>query len=155
MKINKTLANPHGLSTKQTLVIEDMIKNVEEGYGLTATQSHQRFYQTKNPAIIANENLNRPNFREALITGLTKRRILGKNSIMEKKLTEGLDATTVTENGETIDYRNRLSYIQEIAKIVGLYAPEKIDKRTLNLNIDVEPAELDKRIEQLQNELSI
>ena len=152
----KTKINPYGLTKKQNFVIQEAIETIKQNKNLNLTKITAKYYNTKYPDEISNQNYHKLNFREALINGLTKRKILGNNSIIEKKLTEGLEAITTTkDNGEQTDYKTRLSYIQEINKIAGLHAPEKIDKRTLNLNIDIPSDELDKRIQQLQQELTV
>jgi hypothetical protein len=154
-KIKKTIRNPYGLSTKQKLVIEDVAENIKAGKGLTLTASHKKIYQTKNPAVLANENINRPNFRLALIEGLKKRKILGPNSIVEQKLSEGLDANFYTKSGiEIVDHRTRLAYIQEINKIADVYAPSRTEQKTLSLNLTMTKEELDEKIKSLQTQLS-
>jgi hypothetical protein len=157
-KINKTLDNPYGLSTKQKLVIEDVVETVKTGGKIDINKSHSKFYNASNPHSnnqITYQNLNRVDFRIALIEGLKKAKIIGNNSIVESKLIEGLDANGITKGGMSyIDFRTRLEYIKEINKISGVYAPEKIDKRQTNLNIDLTAEELEKAINKLQAELS-
>jgi hypothetical protein len=87
------------------------------------------------------------NFREALISSLIEKKILGADSKTEDVLVAGLDAE---KNGE-VDYDVRLKYAQELNKIAGVYAAEK--KQTMNLNLDVSEEELDKRIRELQEQL--
>lgn len=154
-KPNKTIRNPHGLSVKQKLVVEDMIEDVASGKGLNATKSHLKFYNTQkkhNAGVIAHQNFNKVDFREALVEGLKKRKIIGANSKIETRLAQGLDAETFTPSGKVFkDYKARLDYIKEINKIQGVYAPEKRDIRKLNINLDAD--QLDAKISQLQKEL--
>ena len=154
-KINKTTRNPHGLAVKQKLVIADMIDDVEAGKGLNPSKSHLKIYKTQKKqtaSVMANQNFNKPNFREALMEGLKKRKIIGVGSKIESRLAQGLDAETFTPAGKKFkDYKARLAYIQEINKIQGVYAPEKKDIRRVNINLD--PAQLDIKIDELQKEL--
>lgn len=146
----KTLANPHGLTYKQDMVVRDVIAKVEQGKGLKVVNSVEKFYNVKNHATakqIAIDNMRNQNFRDALIAGLTEKKILGIDSVTESKLIEGLDAT---DRGEP-DYDARLKYIQEIHKVAGVYAPEI--RKTMNLNVDMTEDELDSHIKKLQEEL--
>ncbi len=152
MKINKTIKNPHGLSAKQKLVVDDMIRKVRKGKPLKPVDSTKKFYNAGSDLmarVITSTNMANPDFRAALMEGLEERSILGRNSLIEQKLSEGLDA--VSKDG--IDYATRLKYIQEINKIAGLYAPEKKETKSLKLNIDISPEDLDRKIKSLQKEL--
>jgi len=153
-KIKVTKSNPYGLSIKQQLVIADMLNDIEQGRGLSPAKSTAKIYTAKKEVAnsMAVENLHKQNFRQALIDGLTKRKIIGKNSKVEKRLNEGLDAKTGKKRD---DYTIRLGYIQEINKIAGAYQPERVQSESvnLNLNVDIEEEELNKRIEELQKEL--
>jgi len=152
-KIKVTKSNPYGLSTKQRLTIADMLHDVEQGKGLKPVKSTAKIYPTKNANIanqIAIKNIRKDNFRQALIDGLLKRKVIGKNSIIEKRLNQGLNAKTGKKKD---DYYIRLSYAQEINKIVGVYSPQKTQSQNLNLNVDISKEELDNRIEQLQEQL--
>jgi hypothetical protein len=154
MKIKKTPKNPHGLSAKQKLVVEDMVRKIRKGKPLKPVDSTKKFYDVgseKMAGVITSTNMANPDFRAALMEGLEEREILGRNSLVEKKLAEGLDATT--KMGMEIDYATRLRYIQEINKIAGVYAPEKKETKSLRLNVDISQEELDKRIKSLQKEL--
>lgn len=171
MKVKKTAKNPYGLSAKQQIVIADMIEDVDSGRGLNPLKSHLKIYSTKSAkgaSSLASTNLGRIDFREALIEGLTKRKIIGKNSKVEKRLDEGLDAVNyqplivdrddkgrpVYEYKKRPDKRVRLAYIQEINKVVGTYAPEKKQVGRFNFNMDLTHEELVKRIKELDKELS-
>lgn len=154
MKIKKTPKNPHGLSAKQRLVVEDMVRKIKKGKPLKAVESTKKFYNAgseKMAGVITSTNLANPDFRAALMDGLEERQILGRNSLIEEKLAEGLDATT--KMGLEVDYATRLKYIQEINKVAGVYAPEKKETKSLRLNVDISQEELDKRIKSLQREL--
>ena len=152
-KIKVTTKNPYGLSTKQRLTIADMLNDVEQGKGLKPTKSTAKIYPVKNnnsAAQMALENLNRLNYRQALTDGLLKRKIIGKNSKVEKRLTQGINAKTGKKKD---DYEIRLKYAQEINKISGVYSPQITESKSLNLNIDITKEQLDNRIEQLQQQL--
>ena len=152
-KIKVTKKNPYGLSTKQGLVIEDMLNDVKEGRGLKPVKSTAKIYPVKNNNVaqtMAIKNIGRDNFRKALTDGLLKRQIIGKDSIIEKRLSQGLNAKTGKRKD---DYQIRLSYAQEINKIVGVYSPTKTENKTLNLNVDITKEELDNRINTLQEQL--
>jgi len=152
-KIKVTKRNPYGLSTKQGLVIEDMLNDVKNGDGLKPVKSTAKIYPVKNNNVaqtMAIKNIGRDNFRKALIDGLLKRQIIGKNSKIEKRLDQGLNAKTGKKKD---DYQIRLSYAQEINKIVGVYSPVKSQSENLNLNVDISKEELDTRINTLQEQL--
>ena len=155
-KIKPTITNPHALSVKQSLVIADMVEDAQNGKSIDPTKSHKKVYKVKNKqnaSSIANQNYNKLNFRQALIDGLRDRKILGKNGKIEKRLSQGLDASINTPKGKRWDFKTILSYIQEINKITGAYAPDKSMRLGLNLNTDLTPQELDKKIRELQGEL--
>lgn len=120
-KVVRTTKNPHGLSIKQALVIKDLVNNIRTGTRFSPTDSHLKFYNAKKrstAAVMANENLNRPNFIEALHQEL-------EYEVSEKaaqRLTEGLNACRIEKNGDLApDYSTRLKYIQEINKIARIY----------------------------------
>lgn len=144
--------NPHGLSNKQKLVIADLARSVKEGKPIDPTGSTSKIYAVKkktSAAAISSQNMNRPNFRAALIDELHKEGMIGPNSVVSSKLMEGLEAET--KDGP--DYATRLKYIQEIHKVIGVYAPQQVEKKSLNLNLDVTEEELDDKIRELQSEL--
>jgi len=152
MIIEKTPENPHGLSTKQRLVIEAMVENAKGG-AIRPTDAHKVVYNTngKNSlSTVTAQNLRKVNFREGLLEELTKAGIVGERSAISKHLMEGLSAEAADGRA---DYNVRLKYIQEIHKVIGIYAPQKIEKKTLSLHADISEDELDDRIEQLQGEL--
>jgi hypothetical protein len=139
------------LTYKQKLVIADVTERVKHGKPMKLVESVEKFYDTKNRASahqVVAANMRSENFREALISSLTEKKILGANSKTEGVLLEGLDATT--PQGD-INYDTRLKYVQEINKIAGVYAPET--RKTLNLNLDMTEEELDKKIDELQEQL--
>ena len=147
----KTKKNPHGLTYKQDLVIRDVIEKANQGKPMDLIGSVEKFYNVKNRASstsVLSHNMSSPNFREALITSLTEKKVLGADGVVEQRTIEGLDATT--ERG-TVDYGNRLKYIQEINKIVGVYSPEV--KKTMSLTVDLTEEQLDAHIEELQKQL--
>ncbi len=154
----KTKTNPHGLTIKQRAVINDMVNDVVTGKGLNPAESHQKIYNPSNNKTkytLANKNINKDNFREALLAGLRKNRIVGRNGKVEQRLTEGLDATKMYAKKVLPDFQARLSYIQEINKITGVYAPDKKDVRRLSLNLDLTPEQMQDKIDKLQSELSV
>jgi len=147
----KTKENPHGLTYKQDLVIKDIAVKVNEGKNMQAIESVERFYNVKdrkNAQSVLAHNMKQPNFRTALVESLVDKKVLGADGLTEKRTIEGLDATT--ERG-SVDYTNRLKYIQEINKIAGVYAVET--KKSLNLNVDMTEEALDKHILELQKQL--
>lgn len=151
-KVKKTLKNPYGITTKQDMVIRDVVAKVESGKGLDILGSVQKFYPVKNKNTaksVYSHNMKNPNFREALVASLVEKKILGADSITEGKLIEGLDA--VDKDG-SVNYDTRLKYIQEVNKIGGVYAIEK--KQVLNLNMDMSEEELDKHIKELEEQLN-
>ena len=147
-KVKKTIRNPYGLSTKQSLVIADIIQTAKNGERVNLTKSHAKFY--KDPSQLAYQNYNKQDFRAALIAGLADNGILGKNGKVSQKLAEGLEATTETE---AIDYKTRLAYIQEINKILGTYAPEKSQSQSVRFNLDIPPDQIKQKIKSLESEL--
>lgn len=150
MKPKKSKTNPYGLTTKQALTVRDIVKGVEEGEGISLTDSHAKFYQVSSrnsAAVIANKNMKRDNFRQALIAGLEDKSIIGANSKVEQRLSEGLDA----ENDDGLDRKTILEYIKEINKISGAYAPQRSESKSLHLNISGK--QLDDKIKKLQREL--
>ena len=147
----KTKENPFGLTYKQDLVVKDVIAKVKRGKKMDVLESVEKFYNVKNrdsARQVVAHNMKSPNFREALVTSLVEKKILGANSVTEDRLVEGLDA--LTDKGD-IDFNARLKYVQEVNKIAGVYAPER--KATLNLNYDLTEEELDKHIQELQEQL--
>lgn len=152
--MKKTKDNPYGLTTKQMLTVREMVRQVEKGKGISPTDAHEKFYEVasrKSASAIAASNMRKPNFRKALTYGLEKKNIIGADSQVEKRLTQGLNAEKSTPNGTELDFPTILNYIKEINKIAGVYAPQKTQK--MNLNVDVTGSALDKRIEDLQKEL--
>jgi hypothetical protein len=155
MSQKRKMKNKYGLTPKQDLTIKEAIKGVEEGKGLDLTAATEKYYNvsSKNSAaVISNKNMKRDNFRQALTDGLMEKKIIGADSKVEQRLSEGLDAKIQTKDGESeYDRRVILEYIKEINKVSGAYAPQKTETKRLNLNISGK--ELDDKIKQLQQEL--
>lgn len=152
MKAPKTPDNPHGLSSKQRLVVADMAEKVKHGKSLTPVESTEKIYSVssrKSASVITSRNMGNPDFRAALIDELQEKRVLGPNGAVNTKIVEGLDAETKGE----VDYRTRLEYIKEINKITGVYAPQQVERKSLSLHADLTPEELDEKIQELQKEL--
>jgi len=148
---HRTKKNPFGLTYKQDLVIKDVTEKVEQGKKMDILESTEKFYNAKNRSSalqVVAYNLKNTNFREALVSSLVEKKILGADSKTEDVLLEGLDAET--KDG-FVDHEVRLKFVQEINKVAGVYAPEK--KATLNLNVDMTEEELDKHIKELQSQL--
>jgi hypothetical protein len=148
----RTKKNPFGLTYKQDLVIKDVTAKVDRGLKPDIVSSVEKFYDVKNMKVarrVLDANLKSTNFREALVSSLVDKRILGADSKTENVLLAGLDAET--KDGST-DYDVRLKYVQEINKIAGIYAPEI--KKTMNLNVDMNEEELDRHIKELQEQLN-
>lgn len=139
------------LSIKQEAVIADVIRSVNGGGGFSVAGSVEKIYNaTKESAsTLASRYLRDDDFRGTLLSALESRKIIGANSKVERRLVEGLDAETV--NGA--DYHSRLEYIKEINKIVGVYAPEKRETKSLSLNLNMTKEELDEKVRSLQEEL--
>lgn len=70
---------------------------------------------------MANENLNRHNFMDALLQELEYQGVLGVSGKVEEVLTQGLDAYKKIGKEYYPDYLNRLKYVQEINKIARVY----------------------------------
>jgi hypothetical protein len=152
-KIKKTKENPYGLPAKQRLMIEDMIQTIRDGGDLDPVKSTKKIYNPSNDnsaRVMSSNMMNDSNFRAALISGLHDKKILGRDSKVERVLEQGLDAEG--KEGE-IDYRTRLEYVKEINKVAGVYAPQKVERKSMSLNLDVSEEELDKKIAALQEEL--
>lgn len=148
----KTPENPYGLTGKQLLAMEDMARKIKKGEPIDPVGSTEKFYEagSKNMArVITSTNLHNTNFRAALIDELHKEGMIGPNSVVGEKLMEGLEA----EGKDGPDYKTRLAYIQEIHKVIGVYAPQKVEKKSLTMNVDVSEEELDEKIKKLQEEL--
>jgi len=171
MKMYKSKDNPYGLTRKRQLVVEGVIEDIDRGKGMDLTKVVQKIYTVngkESAKTVASGLWRNKDFREALVHGLKKRKILGANSKVERVLDEGLDAVSKRleivdrdEKGKPIyeyvkeeDYKTRLAYAQEVNKIAGVYAPEKKDTRRLNLNIDMTREELNERIKKLSEELN-
>jgi len=141
------------VTAKQRLVIEDIAKKINDGKPMNAVESTERFYDVSSRAsakTISSRNFSSKEFRDALLEQLDKYGVVGKDSKISTKLAEGLEATS--DKGD-IDYNARLKYIQEINKIIGMYAPTQTEKKTMNLSLDMSKEELEERIEKLQKEL--
>ncbi|OGK15235.1 hypothetical protein A2690_00490 [Candidatus Roizmanbacteria bacterium RIFCSPHIGHO2_01_FULL_39_12b] len=113
--------NPFGLTLRQQLFIAHLVTAIRMGKPIKPKECIKRVYDVKTDATarsMASEYLSKPNIVKALQHELKKVGLVGNNSKVERRLTEGLDA--VTSNG-MVDYTARLHYIQEIHKIVGLY----------------------------------
>ena len=151
----KTIYNPHQLTAKQDLTIKGIVEDVANGKGFQNVANHKKFYNTKNDNVtqaMASQNLGKLNFREALLTGLKKRNIIGVNGKVSQRLAEGLDAKSLKSDPDPLGEKKvRLEYIKEVNKVIGAYAPLKIDQRSLTAQI--KPEDLDKGINSLQDEL--
>lgn len=145
------------LSAKQKLVAEDIVEKIKKGEKPNPVESTKKFYNvtTENSArSMTSQNFAKPEFRQYLMDGLHKKEIVGPNSKVESRLEEGLDATNIIKGGDlAIDYRTRLAYIQEINKILGVYAPQQVEKKSISYDFKGTPEELDERISQLNKEL--
>lgn len=141
------------LTPKEEAVITDVVRAVDAGEGFSVSKSVHRIYNmNKNSASVeASRKLNNEDFRNALMLALENRKIIGADSKVERVLDEGLDA----ENKGEPDHRTRLEYAKEINKIAGVYAPEKKETKSLNLNLNMDKEELTGRIRELQEELEV
>lgn len=155
--VQKTIDNPYGLTYKQQIVINDIITDVQNGKPVKPVKSHALAYDTENKKVLATmttENMNRQNFRQALLEGMAKLKIIGEKSKIARRLNEGLNATVSTKEGSKTDYRTRLAYIQEVNKITGVYASEKKESKHLKINVDMSYEELQDKINRLHGELT-
>lgn len=170
-KIKKTPENPHGLSNKQLLVIEDMVKNVEAGGSITPVDSTEKIYAVKsktNASKISSKNMSDPDFRTALVEKMGGGALyFGDDPEIHKSLREGLNAKRreniiidQDEKGRPVyitvedpDYQTRLKYIQELNKIAGVYAPERKETRSISMKVNMSEEEVDERIVELQKQL--
>lgn len=151
--IPKTPRNPYGLTTKQKMVIEKALEFSARGEGLKMVDAHDGIYASKkraNLATMSYRNMSKDHFRAALMEGLMKRGIVGRDGKVEEVLTSGLDATDKDGNA---NHETRLKFAQEINKISGVYAPEKKETARFNLNIDLTPEQINEKIKELQGEL--
>lgn len=151
----KTRKNPHGLTAKQSLVVQDMVEKVKRGKSITPVESTKKFYNTStddSARTISSRNMRNADFRLALIEGLHEKRIVGVDSKVENVLDEGLEA--MTKEG-LIDHNTRLAFVKEINKVAGLYAPQKIEAKRMSLTMDISEKELDDKIEELRKELAL
>ena len=156
-KINKTQQNPHGLTLKEKLTVEDVVLNLKETGELDVKKSVDKFYNASTPqslSALTSEIKYKENFRAALVDELEKAGVIGADSKLKRRLEEGLDATRVQGDGLVVDYDARLRYVQEINKITGVYAPHRVEKKSWSLNMDMSEDELDEKIKTLQDELS-
>ena len=154
--VKKTQKNPHGLSPKQDLVIKDVVKTIKDGGKFNMVASTKKFYDVKNhntAKSMTSQNYAKSNFRAALVEELENNKIIGSGSKLSNRLQEGLDATKLNKDDLVVDYDARLRYVQEISKIIGLYAPEV--RKTMNLNLDMTEEDLDRKITELQAQLNV
>ena len=150
----KTLTNPQGLTIKQALVIADVVETAKQGKAPNLAKSVKKFYEVakdNTASVMAFENFNKPNFRDALIQSLVQNKIIGIDGKVNQRLREGLDAKTFDFQR---DYKIRLDYIKEINHITGVYAPDKKQTKSLVFNLDIPLDQVKKRLKVLQSELS-
>jgi len=155
---NFTAINPHGLTYKQEATIALATNTIKQGKPLNMIDIHKKVYSVENKANAASiswQNSNRLNYREAFIERMEELNIVGKNGKLEKVMQQGLDSTKVynKHGDQTADYATRLSYAQELHKIIGAYAPTQTQQSAVNVNLDVSPEDLDTRIDSLTEEL--
>ena len=154
-KAKRTLDNPYGLTTKQRLAVEIMVKNAKAGKGLQPAKAHQLVYSTKRPSVQAYANMQRDYFRDALIAGLADAGLIGVKGKISQRLVEGIDAVKLTADGKKApDLQTRLKYIQEINKIVGAYAPDRLETKRVSFNVSASKEDIEQKIQELQEELS-
>jgi len=113
----KTRKNPYGLSGKQLLMVEDIVRKVKLGKSITPVESVKKIYNATagSAKTIASRNMSNPDIRAALLDGWHEKQIIGPDGKIENRLEEGLDAT---DSQGYVDYNNRLKYIQEIIKFL-------------------------------------
>ena len=153
-KAKVTATNPHGLTVKQRLTADLIASDIADGKGVNMIRAHQDIYPTKNKNTaksIAHSNGGIATFRLEIIKGLRKKRILGVNGKLQQRLAEGLNAKLVGSGKPALMII--LAYIKEINKVLGVYAPLRIDQRTFNLKASRTPQELHDNIVGLEGEL--
>lgn len=152
--VNKTLENPRGLTGKQLLTAQIIAQDIKDGNGVKLSEAHERVYPVKNrntASAVATSNIHKVNFRDEIIAYLVKMKVLGVNGKLQRRLSQGLDAKLVGSGKPA--YTIILAYIKEINKVLGTYAPVKVDQRTLNLRSTMTPKELHANIEGLEQEV--
>jgi hypothetical protein len=135
------------------MVVADIVGDIKQGRAMNVKKSVSKFHNTKYPAQLAYKQMQNPDFRQAIIDDLNKAKVIGKGGTINNVLQEGLDAVKLTKFGEVDDFPTRLAYIQEINRITGVYAPDRTDRRTLNVNMNVSPEELEERITELKEQV--
>jgi hypothetical protein len=151
--VKKTQKNPYGLTNKQSLVVEEAVRRVKAGENMDLVSATDMIYDTgtKNSTKTQTYRNNKnPNFRAALLAGLAEAQVVGKGGKIERVLKEGLDARD--DKGNT-DFNSRLRYAQEINKIAGVYAPTKVESKSMSVSVDLSEKELKEKVKRLQDEL--
>lgn len=145
-----------GLTTKQALAVADMVSDIAQGKGINPTKSCRKIYKPNNPnsaSVQASRMLSNVKVRQALLRGLKNAGVIGENSKVERRLKQGLDAVKKTTQGNQPAYTTRLKYIKEINKVSGMYAPEKKQVQSMNINFTPNTKDLQKKIRELEEEL--
>jgi hypothetical protein len=140
------------LTPKEEAVIAETVRAMNAGEKFSLAKSVDKVYNvTKESSAknIASQKMNNDMFRNALLVALEDRRIIGADSKVEKVLVEGLDA----EREGDPDHRIRLDYAKEINKISGVYAPQKLETKSMSLNLNMSDEEMKQKIRELQGEL--
>jgi len=146
--IKPSLANPHGLSTKQATVIELAVRDVQKHTPLDMAKIHKRIYNTNGTgADLARQNTNKINFRQAFLERIREE---GIDKKIEGRYIEGLDAKD--EKGQ-LDRKLILDYANSLAKIIGLNAPSKIERKSLNATVSLTSEDLQKELQLIEEEL--
>ena len=153
-KAKITPTNPYGLTSKQRLTAELVARNIADGNGVNMMEAHNDIYAPKSKKTASNMarvNGGIEGFRLEIIEGLRKKKLLGVNGKLQQRMAEGLNAKLVGSGKPA--YTIILAYIKEINKVLGVYAPVKIDQRTLNLRSTLTPQQLHANISGLEGEL--
>ena len=161
MKINPKTSPPvppdqahlAGLTTKQRRFVKAMVYETD-----VASQAVKiAGYNTEKPEIQANDNLRKPNVREAIQLEM-ERAGVNKNKLVGV-LSEGLSAVkpkdTLNENFP--DHQARTKYLDMGLKLLDAYPDNrpKIDNRTANINYfsNMTPQQRKKALEKLNKEI--
>ena len=133
---------PGKLTYKQDIAIEHTVQAIQAGKTLqeAAKEATKIAYSPKNDATakaMTYENFSKPTYRDELIQRLKEKNIIGAGGKVEQVIAEGLDATKRVGSHIDPDFGVRLSYVQEINRITGAYAPTKHESKNLNLNADL------------------
>lgn len=148
------------LTMKQKEFAKELVLGEDKG---NATEAVMQSYNVKNrntASGIGAENMAKPHIRAEVDRLLEEHDLT--DDLVAKRLKEGVDAThvvmTKTAGGTQVketkvpDRDVRLKYIQEVNKIKGSYAPDRIQTENVNIDVTLESMSTDE-INKLLKEL--